>query len=637
MGRLGQDGSRGSPRRDHTRLRIEALEARAMLSITAGQIDDFQDGTNQNWGMGMMLPPANTGGGPGGASDLFINILSGTYGGGPRLVAFNTMQWAGDYVFAGVTGISVDLKNLIDSSESIRIAVRSATMGSGTSGYSSTEKFVLPADNAWHRAFFSLDEGSVTGVNSPSPLGEFLTTVADFRILQADAGPAVVGDTGNFKLGIDNVKAIGQPEFSFLQTSISHNEGPAGPNQYVFPVFFASVLGGTVAYATADGTATVANNDYAPISGTLTFAPGVTMQELTVTVNGDSQVEPVETFALNLSNPSVGTITVPQATGFISNDDEGPPVAVRLFYKDSAKWNVTNGATFSDDNAIAPDKTAYLPGGGTSSFTAVSSYDKGINGLMLDFGTTHGTITANDFQFKRGNNNSPNAWVAATAPTAVTTRAGAGQAGSDRIELLWDNNQSVKKQWLEVIVEGNDTLGGFNTNTGLASSFVFYFGNALGDSGVGNSGAFQVTSSDEINARNNPKTFTATRSDVNDFNRDGSVNSSDQIIARNNTTNLGNQLKFLVVGAGGPFAPESSPRGRGGGDSGIASSLVIGSSPGSAPSGSAPPGWLALRVEEISAAVGATISKTTTGQTAVPASDEATSDDDSLADLLSLL
>jgi ELWxxDGT repeat protein len=232
--------------------------------------------------------------------------------------------------------------------------------------------------------------------------------------------------------------------------------------------------------------------------------------------------------------------------------------ATALFYKGSTKWNVTNGATFSDDNAIATDKTAYLPGSGTSTFAAVSSYDKGINGIMVDLRGPHGAITVNDFTFKRGNNNSPNAWVAATAPTAVTTRAGAGVTSSDRIELLWNDNDAVKKQWLEVIVEGNDTLGGFNTNTGLAQSYVFFFGNPLGDSGTGNSGAFQVTSTDEINARNNPKTFTATRSDVNDFNRDGSVTSTDQIIARNNGTNLGNQLKFLVVGAGGPFAPELS-------------------------------------------------------------------------------
>jgi hypothetical protein len=273
-----------------------------------------------------------------------------------------------------------------------------------------------------------------------------------------------------------------------------------------------------------------------------------------------------------------------------------------LFYKDSTKWNVTNGTTFSDDNAIAPDKTAYLPGSGTSSFSAVSSYVNGINGIMVDLSGVHGAITVNDFKFKAGNNNSPSTWAMASAPTTVTTRAGAGTSGSDRIELIWDNNQSVKKAWLQVIVEGNDSAGSFNTNTGLASSYVFYFGNALGDSGTGNSGAFQVTSADEVNARNNPKTFTATRSDVNDYNRDGSVNSSDQIIARNNTTNLGNQLKFLVVGAGGPFAPESWSAANG--DSGVGSGLA-GSSTAGPTLVASPPPWLrdSTDVEQSRAAV----------------------------------
>jgi hypothetical protein len=67
---------------------------------------------------------------------------------------------------------------------------------------------------------------------------------------------------------------------------------------------------------------------------------------------------------------------------------------------------------------------------------------------------------------------------------------------------------------------------------------------------------------------------------VNDFNRNGLVDSSDQIIARNNTTTIINQLKFLALGAGGPFAPESSSSGTvtiGSatlGDSGIASGLA---------------------------------------------------------------
>jgi hypothetical protein len=273
-----------------------------------------------------------------------------------------------------------------------------------------------------------------------------------------------------------------------------------------------------------------------------------------------------------------------------------------LFYKNSTKWNVTSGMVFSDDNAIAPDKNAYLPSTSAADFSAVSSYDKGINGLMVDLAGAHGPITASDFVFKMGNNNWPGAWVTANAPTAVVTRAGAGVGGSDRIEIMWDNGQSVKKQWLQVIVSGNDALGGLNVNTGLAASYVFYFGSAIGDTGLGNSGAFQVTSADEVNAHNNPKSIgnPATRDDINDFNRDGLVTSSDQVIAHNNVTTLATQLKFLQV-SGGPYAPEPSATGSneassGTSTGGISSALTM--TPREVAPSTNLPGWLSVRLTE---------------------------------------
>ncbi len=56
-------------------------------------------------------------------------------------------------------------------------------------------------------------------------------------------------------------------------------------------------------YATANGTAT-AGSDYAATGGSVTFPAGSTSQTLTVTVNGDTTVEPNETFLVNLSGPS---------------------------------------------------------------------------------------------------------------------------------------------------------------------------------------------------------------------------------------------------------------------------------------------------------------------------------------------
>ncbi len=64
----------------------------------------------------------------------------------------------------------------------------------------------------------------------------------------------------------------------------------------------------------------------------------------------------------------------------------------------------------------------------------------------------------------------------------------------------------IKNTWLQVTFEGNDAAGGFNTNTQLAASDVFYFGNRMGDQLVDSPAAlaFTTNAGDEIAARLNP-------------------------------------------------------------------------------------------------------------------------------------
>ena len=83
----------------------------------------------------------------------------------------------------------------------------------------------------------------------------------------------------------------------------------------------------TVKYATTDGTATV-GSDYQAVNGTVTFAPGETSKPLTVLVNGDTQVEPDETFFINLTIPFNATIVKAQGVGTIINDDSVTPATL---------------------------------------------------------------------------------------------------------------------------------------------------------------------------------------------------------------------------------------------------------------------------------------------------------------------
>jgi len=82
----------------------------------------------------------------------------------------------------------------------------------------------------------------------------------------------------------------------------------------------------TVDYASADGSAT-APSDYASASGTLTVPANTASATITIAVNGDTPLEPDETFFVNLSNPANAVINDAQGIGTIVNDDCFPPPA----------------------------------------------------------------------------------------------------------------------------------------------------------------------------------------------------------------------------------------------------------------------------------------------------------------------
>jgi hypothetical protein len=108
---------------------------------------------------------------------------------------------------------------------------------------------------------------------------------------------------------------------------VTVTEGNSGITNATFTASLSAASASTVTvdFATADGTAT-APSDYTSASGTLTFAPGETTKTITVSVNGDTLVEPDETFFVNLSNAIGATIADGQGQGLIVNDDLPPPV-----------------------------------------------------------------------------------------------------------------------------------------------------------------------------------------------------------------------------------------------------------------------------------------------------------------------
>ena len=108
-------------------------------------------------------------------------------------------------------------------------------------------------------------------------------------------------------------------------------EGDSGSTNLTFTVTLstASTQQVTVAYADAGtGTAT-SGTDYTAIAGgTLMFTAGTTSQDITVSVTGDTTVEPHETVVVSLSNASGAAILTAAGTGAIVNDDGSSSLSV---------------------------------------------------------------------------------------------------------------------------------------------------------------------------------------------------------------------------------------------------------------------------------------------------------------------
>ena len=216
-------------------------------------------------------------------------------------------------------------------------------------------------------------------------------------------------------------------------------------------------------------------------------------------------------------------------------------IARRLFYNNSAFDGRDPAPTPADDAAIDLEKWALTPGG-EATFYNVSSYGKGINGLILDVarlpqGNARGLLPS-DFDFGPG----------VPAPSRITVRRAAGALGSDRVTLTWPDG-AIINQWLTVRMLANPV-------TGLAQTDRFAFGSLVGETGDNPTG-LRVNALDLTNVRRNLNTA-STVSGPYDFDRDGRVTALDVAAAKRN---VGARLAPPVWGPAGPATPAAPPVG----------------------------------------------------------------------------
>lgn len=111
----------------------------------------------------------------------------------------------------------------------------------------------------------------------------------------------------------------------------SISEGNVGTKVLNFSVTLSSAApagGVTLTYSTANGSATAGSDYVAVVAGTVVIAPGASTGNLPVTINGDTTIEPDETFTVTITGALNATLGAATATGTILNDDAVVAIAV---------------------------------------------------------------------------------------------------------------------------------------------------------------------------------------------------------------------------------------------------------------------------------------------------------------------
>jgi hypothetical protein len=195
-----------------------------------------------------------------------------------------------------------------------RVSTQTITVNYTTADGSAT----APADYTTASGGLTFPPGAITRPITITVQSDILDEINEtFQVNLANPNNAILGDAQGLGTITDDDDS---PNLSINDIAIP--EGNAGTAQAIFTLSLsmASDKTITVTYASADGSAT-ALADYTPISGTLTFAPAVITQPLTVTIHGDTLVEGNETFQINLTNPINVGLSDSQGQGIIINDD----------------------------------------------------------------------------------------------------------------------------------------------------------------------------------------------------------------------------------------------------------------------------------------------------------------------------
>jgi hypothetical protein len=467
--------------------------------------------------------------------------LAGTLGGTSTLAFWvNTTQIGSNTPTAAPAITGVDLAG---STNDVRWGFLDATGRIGVSAGASSLLSPSPInDGQWHHIALTRNSSTgalqvyVDGTLRTSTTGETGTKSTAFRLIGAQSALAADGTTSlgatyfngqlddlrifNRVLTASEIAAIGKP--------------PAAPTGLTATPYSSSI----VQLAWTNASAYAENVEIWRKTG-----PGGAYQQIATLAGAAASYNDTGRTPGTQYFYQVRATDLAGASAYSNEANVTPPrpeVVARYAFYNQSNFDGQNGSSNIADNlAIATDKQALLPGQ-TATFANYTSYSGGMNGVIIDVSNFDGVISLADFTLLVGNTNSVEDWDVAPAPSFVSMYPGWGVGGSTRLELVWDNG-AIKNEWLQVTLKADAV-------TNLLAPDVFYFGNAVGESGNSAASA-AVDAADEIGARaNGTSAGAASITNPYDFNRDKQVDAEDQLLARANRSGLA-PLKLITVPA----------------------------------------------------------------------------------------
>jgi hypothetical protein len=196
----------------------------AIAEITVGHVDDFQDGTTQHWRIGQPNPfPKNVANsGPLGMGDHALFTTNTQMGSRHLLVVLNEdnqqfpgpANWEGDWTAAGVTQVSLDVRNPGTTLGASNLTMRLGIAGPGGASVAGdvyiTAGQTVPPDNNWHSLTFGVQASDFIAVGSGTDIPAALEDVTQFRIF-SNPLEEFPGSGAPNEFYLDNIRAIGPP------------------------------------------------------------------------------------------------------------------------------------------------------------------------------------------------------------------------------------------------------------------------------------------------------------------------------------------------------------------------------------------------------------------------------------------